>query len=147
MPQKKTREGERSYQFSNEALEVLEAAKDNWKLSEFVSQCVVEHGRVLLGDKAPSKAPTLEDRLQYLEAATDEMLFEKFSKELETPRVASAFQKAIEDFDEIAWYDMKAMKRLYRSVNSRVRRGSPINDLLLHEWQALIKMKKRLFKE
>ncbi|MDL2279307.1 hypothetical protein LJC15_01405 [Desulfovibrio sp. OttesenSCG-928-G11] len=147
MAKKKTRERERSYQFSDEALEVLEAAKANWKLSEFVSQCVVEHGRTLLGGKAPNKAPTIEDRLLYIEAATDDMLFEKLSKVLETPRIATAFKKEIEDFDEIVWYNMKDIKRLYRSANRRIHLGSPITDMLLHEWQALIKMKKRLLKE
>lgn len=137
------RASQRTYEFSSEALEVLGAAKSAGKnLSDFVSLCVLEHGKIALGEKFPLEdTPPLESRLEYLEAAVNYWLCCVLEEKFEKTKVAKAHRLLLKKTAPAIWYGN------LKKLTAAAKKKSLTKDTEPHEWRALIRMKEQFFEE
>ena len=139
----KKRPIQRTYEFSPEAMEVLGAAKKaGKKLSDFVSLCILEHGKIALGEKYPlEKVAPSESRLEYLEAAVDCWLYCEFEEKFKNTKVAKAHKLLLEKAAPATWHGS------LRKLLAAAKKNPLTKDTEPHEWRALIRMKEEFFEE
>lgn len=134
---KKSRVSERSYILTPEALDVLDVAKsNNKKLSLFVSECIVEHGRLLLKDLCPADKAPLATRLKYIEDALVPLAYEALWEKLTENKSLPAHKKMLKEVFPTSWWDDLKKLREAAAANPKTK------DTKRHEWITLIRMGK-----
>ena len=136
-PSTEGRDNERSYRLSEEALEVLAVAKSKHRLSEFVSQCIVAHGKIILGEDAPTTEGTIEDRLNYLEEAVVAWAYNELVDEDEGWDAATikAHQDVLKSTGKKQWNNTSSIKKILAAARKKPKTA----DTGQHEWQTLLR--------
>ena len=139
--QKTSRTNERNFTLSDEALELVERAKqDGQKISKFVSDCIVNFGPSMLDGKntSPAKGPTIDDRLRHLEELIIEWEYDNLIETLEKNKSIKEHQKILESTKLKNWYNKTSIKKILAAAKENPK----TKDTSSTQWKTILRHRK-----
>ena len=128
------RKNEKSFTVTDEALEVIAAAKaKGLKSGKFVSDCIIAQGQLMLADQYPAAGkPSLNVRLEYLEKTLITIAYNTITQKLDAVSL-SEHEKMLDKSSPLHWYDNLDKLSALAAANEKTK------ETETSEWQTLIR--------